>query len=820
MTTLGKYEIVQELGTGSMGVIYRARDTILDRDVALKTIARAGSLDPELKERFYREARSCARLQHSNIVTVYDLGEQDGTAYIAMELLVGADLRRFIAEKQTLPVERKIELLAGVCDGLEHAHTHGIVHRDIKPSNIFLNEDGRAKILDFGVARLPTSNLTMMGRVLGTPHYMAPEQIIGKPCDVRSDVFSLAIVAFEFLSSAHPFFGESIPKRILHEPPDELLARNPQLPPDLGPVIAKGLEKEPEQRYPSAAEFGSALRKVRNRLRGLPPGTESRISYPALATPPPPAASISFPSAEPTRDELRVPVNANTEFKMSALLTALQEFDTAIEQRDVSGGRRALEIIRKVAAVDDRFSTALKESISRMQDLEASMPPRAEPPAPPPVPAPMPPMAQPSPTIPPAPAIKETIPAASVPPPPTETRPSVPPPTHPSEAAVAVGQAEVNSHPAFSDDATSLFTAATLPHRPAPAVTTPAPVAPPPPAKTETKPAAGTGTGEPKPAAKPVAGPPNAAPAKAAVPGPPEVVATQSAAKDGQSAPRKNAILLFGAIAAVLILVGGLVFYLMKRPGNAERVTPVATAETSADAPVFTAPTASSIVATVPRGAKINIIRVPRSRAQEWVEVQYISGATVYPAGAMRAVNLVNWSSTKSDVDYALLQTFAPADGAGEAELRLQLRKLNDFIARFPGSAEEASARIDSARLSIALARQEVAAGQPNGPEITGATQNLDAVQNHPDLAGVVQQLRQDLQAVQKGAKPTAASASPAPPLDVERALRSAENFWEDGDYDPAERLLKRVLEQQPDNQRARALLGRVQRAKRAEGLE
>jgi serine/threonine-protein kinase len=816
MTTLGKYEIVQELGTGSMGIIYRARDTILDRDVALKTIARAGSLDPELKERFYREARSCARLQHPNIVTVYDLGEQDGTAYIAMELLVGADLRKFIAEKQTLPVERKIELLAGVCEGLHHAHSHGIIHRDIKPSNIFLNEDGRAKILDFGVARLPTSNLTMMGRVLGTPHYMAPEQIIGKPCDVRSDVFSLAIVAFEFLSYAHPFFGESIPKRILHEPPDGLLARNPQLPPELEPLIAKGLEKEPEQRYPSAGEFGSALRKLLNRLRGMATSTGTRTGHPAA---PPPSAAVSFPSAEPTSDEVRVPANANTEFKMSALLTALQEFDTAIEQRDIPAGRRALEIIRKVAAVDDRFSTALKESISRMQDLEASMPPPAEPPAPPPSAAPTAPRVAPSPAIPPAAAVKETAPAPSAPPPPPEARPLAPPPAHPSEAAVAVGQAEVKLQPAFSGDATSLFGAA-APPRVAPAATTPAPAAPAPPLPTETRPASGIGTGDPKPAAKPEAARQSAAPAKPAVPHAPEIVISKSEPKTSQPAPRRNTILLFGAIAAVLILAGGLVFYLMNRPGSAERVTAVATAETSVDAPVFTAPTASKIIATAPRGAKINIIRAPRSRTQEWVEVQYISGATVYPAGAMRTVNLVNWSSTKSDVGYSLLQAFAPADGAGEAELRQHLGKLNDFIARFPGSAEEANARIDSARLSIALARQEVAAGEPDGAEITGATQNLDAVQNRADLAGVVQQLRQDLQTVQKGSKRTAAGSPPAPAIDVERALRSAENFWEDGDYDPAERLLKRVLGQEPDNQRARALLGRVQRAKRAEALE
>ena len=304
MTTLGKYEIVQELGTGSMGVIYRARDTILDRDVALKTIARAGSLDPELKERFYREARSCAKLQHANIVTVYDLGEQDGCAFIAMELLLGSDLRKFITEKQTLPVDVKLELAAGVCDGLHHAHSHGIVHRDIKPSNIFLNEDGRAKLLDFGVARLPTSSLTIMGRVLGTPHYMAPEQIMGKQCDVRSDVFSLAIVFFEFLTYSHPFFGESIPKRILHEPPDSMLARNPQLPPELEPVIAKGLEKDPALRYQTAAEFGDALRSALNQLRGAGTGSGTEPARPARRCPGPPAWP-AFPFHLPSRRPMR-----------------------------------------------------------------------------------------------------------------------------------------------------------------------------------------------------------------------------------------------------------------------------------------------------------------------------------------------------------------------------------------------------------------------------------------------------------------------------------------------------------------------------------
>ena len=180
MTRVGKYELAEKLGEGSMGVIYRAKDTVLERDVALKTLTTAGVHDGELLERFYREARACARLRHPNIVTVYDFGEDGSLAYIAMELLEGEDLRAVIAERRALTLEQKLVLMAAVCEGLHHAHGKAIVHRDIKPSNIFVTSDGQPRILDFGVARMPASSLTTSGRVLGTPHYMAPEQLTGK----------------------------------------------------------------------------------------------------------------------------------------------------------------------------------------------------------------------------------------------------------------------------------------------------------------------------------------------------------------------------------------------------------------------------------------------------------------------------------------------------------------------------------------------------------------------------------------------------------------------------------------------------------------
>lgn len=263
MNILDRYEIVQELGTGSMGIIYRARDKSLDRFVAVKVMRPEFQLDNETLERFRREARACAQLQHPNIVTVYDLAEGDGgVTYIIMELLEGTDLRTAMRKKIPLPVSLKVELMAQICDGLAHAHKHGIVHRDIKPTNLFLHLRNRAKILDFGVARLTSSNLTRTGKILGTPNYMAPEQITGLKCDFRSDLFSTAIVAFELVAGSHPFQAPFIPKRIANDEPDRLRDVDPRLPPQLEQALERALAKDPAERFTTAEEFAAALREV------------------------------------------------------------------------------------------------------------------------------------------------------------------------------------------------------------------------------------------------------------------------------------------------------------------------------------------------------------------------------------------------------------------------------------------------------------------------------------------------------------------------------------------------------------------------------
>lgn len=246
-----------------MGIVYRARDTNLDREVAVKVLRPESQLDAEIAERFRREARACAQLHHPNIVTIYDLGEAEGgVTYIAMELLDGIDWRTVVKQQMHIPAERKIELVAQVCEGLGHAHSHGIVHRDIKPGNLFLHLRNQTKILDFGIARLATSVLTRTGKVLGTPNYMAPEQITGEKCDSRSDLFSAAIVSFEFLSGHHPFQARFIPQRIVNDEPDRLRSIDPNYPWELDDALFRGMARDPEARFQTGEEFASVLRGV------------------------------------------------------------------------------------------------------------------------------------------------------------------------------------------------------------------------------------------------------------------------------------------------------------------------------------------------------------------------------------------------------------------------------------------------------------------------------------------------------------------------------------------------------------------------------
>jgi serine/threonine-protein kinase len=269
---IGRYRILGELGRGAMGIVYKAEDPNLDRVVALKTILVDADAEGagEYRKRFLLEAKAAGKLNHPNIVTTFDYGEQDGLAYLAMELLEGTDLRSRLMEESVAPAEA-VEIARQVAEGLAYAHERGVVHRDVKPGNIMLSEQGQAKIMDFGLARMRAADhKTSTGMVLGTPRYMSPEQISGLPIDQRSDIFSLGIVLYEMLTGTRLFSGEDIAQvthqitGFEHVPPSRQVAGLPAM---VDFVVARALKKDPALRYQDARELASDLATLAAELR-------------------------------------------------------------------------------------------------------------------------------------------------------------------------------------------------------------------------------------------------------------------------------------------------------------------------------------------------------------------------------------------------------------------------------------------------------------------------------------------------------------------------------------------------------------------------
>ena len=270
MERIGRYKIVRELGRGAMGVVYHAIDPNIGRPVAIKTIQFGGGRNPEeqnrLRERLFREARSAGILSHPGIVTVYDVEQQGDLAYIAMEYVDGPTLDQVLSEAQPIPPERMFSILGQTAVALDYAHQKGIVHRDIKPANIMIARDGTAKITDFGIAKITASDqLTMTGNIVGTPHYMSPEQVQGQPVDGRSDQFSLAVIAFEMLTGEKPYSGEhltTVVYKIVAEEPAAPHRLNPTIGVAIESVVRKSLSKKPDLRYATCQEFARALEKA------------------------------------------------------------------------------------------------------------------------------------------------------------------------------------------------------------------------------------------------------------------------------------------------------------------------------------------------------------------------------------------------------------------------------------------------------------------------------------------------------------------------------------------------------------------------------
>jgi serine/threonine-protein kinase len=302
---IGRYQVLGELGQGAMGTVYRGRDEGLDRDVAVKVMSK-GMADADARARFLREARAAARLQHPNIVVIYELGEHEGAPFMALELLEGVDLQRGIDAgvrpdpRATLPVV--LQLLAG----LGHAHEHGIVHRDVKPSNVFLPFGRPAKIMDFGVARLAGLGTTTAGVVVGTPNYMSPEQASAAEVDGRSDLFSAGLILYELVTGEKAYQADSLVAilyKILHEPPDLSLIPEGRQWERLRAVLSRALARKADDRYPDAramsAELAQALSDLGGTLDWTAPADQALLVRPRPTPRPTPAAEARHASSAP-----------------------------------------------------------------------------------------------------------------------------------------------------------------------------------------------------------------------------------------------------------------------------------------------------------------------------------------------------------------------------------------------------------------------------------------------------------------------------------------------------------------------------------------
>lgn len=297
---LGRYEVIRELGKGAMGIVYEGKDPNIGRRVAIKTARRevveASGMADEMMERFLREAKAAGALNHPNIITIYDAAEEEGMAFIAMEYLEGGDLADIVDSRKRLGMEEIVDIGASICEALHVAHEHGVVHRDIKPANILMPTGKPLKVADFGIAHVSDSNLTQDGALIGTPHYMSPEQFMGQKLDGRSDLFSVGNILYELTTGEKPFGGEALSTvmhRVIKIDPVSPTELNFAIPDALALVIMKALSKRPASRYKTGNEMAAALReslKEQPNPAILDPGASIALSSTMAA--PAPAAPI------------------------------------------------------------------------------------------------------------------------------------------------------------------------------------------------------------------------------------------------------------------------------------------------------------------------------------------------------------------------------------------------------------------------------------------------------------------------------------------------------------------------------------------------
>ena len=367
--TLGRYRIVGELGRGAMGVVYRAVDPLIEREVALKTLLPdlPEEVLGEVRERFLREARSAGRLNHPSIVTIFDVGEHEGIAYIAMELLEGRSLQQIMRAGERLPFATIADLAAQVADALDHAQRYSIVHRDVKPANVMVDPWSRAKLTDFGVAHIPASSMTQTGATLGSPRYMSPEQVLGQPPDPRSDLFSLGVVLYEMLTGRNPFMRPndtafSLMHRIAGEPHLSLREAAADVPRGFERIVDRALAKKAESRYQRAAELASDLRNFKG-LGGGTDDTQTQAVPSALRPGPRPAAPVPAPApAAPQHSEL-----------LTELDRFVEDFDREEQAAKENAAKaQAAEEARRRAAEEARLREAQAQAAAARRQAETA----------------------------------------------------------------------------------------------------------------------------------------------------------------------------------------------------------------------------------------------------------------------------------------------------------------------------------------------------------------------------------------------------------------------------------------------------------------
>ncbi|HBY63747.1 MAG TPA: hypothetical protein DEH78_28310, partial [Solibacterales bacterium] len=449
MNRLGPYQITGELGRGGMGVVFRGFDPLIQRPVAIKTIRLDLSHPDEyqtLRQRLLREAQAAGQLSHPGIVTVYQIGEQDGVTFIAMEFVDGVPLSRLLGLDRKLAVERVISFVSQAAGALDYAHQAGVIHRDIKPANLMITADGRLKVTDFGIAKFSAGTLTLTGAVMGSPSYMSPEQVQAQTIDGRSDQYSLAVVAFEMLTGEKPFQADTLTalafKIAYEDPPLEKL--DGRAPGGMIEVLRRALAKSPAARYANCAAFAAAFAATAEAATAAAPSPVSLPAIPVAVPAPaptltqpapavvPPAPAVPAPSVPPPLP-VRSPSHRWLGVGAAAGVAALALGSIALVR----------EINRPAAADPLRVQSKPMSKVEPIESRSLSEPVRTQPAPSRPVPAaPKPAAAKP------AAANPAAAPLASAPRAGTQPSPALPPPPSPADSAPAKGGNPAQATPA------------------------------------------------------------------------------------------------------------------------------------------------------------------------------------------------------------------------------------------------------------------------------------------------------------------------------------------------------------------------------------